>query len=266
MLTEMDPRKAIPQAHALFKAGRLDEAEALLKEVRSEDPWNPQVPIALAMIAARRTGPEAALPLMKHALSLQPDSSATLLWVAILSQQVGDKDAAYEYCLQSVEADPKNAEAQFMAGELSLQRERFQDALGYFNAALATNSTEPTFHRGRSNALSGLSRDGEALAAAKEAVKLLPDEEYLTIQGELEHLVGNVADSAKSSRRALKLNPDCVRAQTNLARALAEMGDPDAEEAWERAVRMAPDSGDLRLNKAQAHAARGEREAGGVAM
>jgi predicted O-linked N-acetylglucosamine transferase (SPINDLY family) len=196
-----------------------------------------------------------------------------LLQAALAHHQAGrlaEAEAIYRQVL--VEA-PDQPDALQLLGFLAHQCGHHQQAIDLIRRAMALRPGEATFHNNLATTLTALGRVDEAEAELRRALELKPDADVIRmnlanllrdagriddaieqygqidtpgacmIRGALLQQRARLADAAAAWRRATELNPTSADAHSNLAQALAWLGDASeqAVRAGEEAVRLQPD-------------------------
>lgn len=134
------------QAIELTKAGKLDEAEAVYKQLLEKNPAIPQIHYNLGYICNERKDYAGAEASLKKALELKPDFSEASVLLARVYQLSGQKDKALE--LMSGAGSSGDAKAQFNLGVMHLEAQRLDDAEAAFKKAeqLDPSNAEVHFH------------------------------------------------------------------------------------------------------------------------
>ncbi|MFE3824174.1 hypothetical protein [Streptomyces sp. NPDC059092] len=131
------------------------------------------------------------------------------------------------------------AEALYALGELAWERGEPTEAMGHYDAALATARDHPASLAGRARALAALSRTDEAYRDYQAALAKLPRPEYALELGELYDANGLDGDAhtqyATLRARAARAQGHGVNEELVLARFEADHGSPTAAVARLRA-------------------------------
>jgi Flp pilus assembly protein TadD len=167
---------------------------------------------------------------------------------AIQLHQAGrgaEAEALYRGILQE---SPRQPDALHLLGILAHQAGRHQEAIDLISRALALRGPDAIFQSNLAAAYLEVDRLVEAVAHAREALRLNP-----SLPGAHNNLgvalrrQGQLAEAEACFREALRLQPNYVEALTNLGATLHQQGKPaDALPLLQDAVRRAP-------NFAQAH-------------
>ncbi|RZL89205.1 MAG: tetratricopeptide repeat protein [Variovorax sp.] len=208
----------ISLAERHYRAGQIDLAESLLREVIARDPMSAKAYELLAYICGNR-------------------------------QEL----AACEDYLQQASALPEcSAEALFYLGRVQLQRGRAREALGSFGRSieLAGDYFEGLHELGVAHSVLG--EHEQALAAFRRAERRNPRSHEL--QSNLAHTLAALRHFGAALRhcdRALALDPRLVGVWTDRGAALTELGrGPEALESYQRALALAPGDVSAWMNRA----------------
>ncbi len=131
----------------------------------------------------------------------------------------------------------------FQLGEMAYRDQRLDQAVGYYQAALALR---PHHYVVWNNLGVIRSEQGDldaAIAAFRTAIRLEPEHaETFNNLGNALNGQGKPLDAAKAFRRAIRLNPQLAVAHTNLGRTLIDQGDADSALPFcQTAVRLQPE-------------------------
>lgn len=96
------------------------------------------------------------------------------LEAAIAIHRTGRIDEAETTYRRVVAEQPDNPEALHMLGVVHLQKQLLSDALKYFDEAISRKSDDARYHNNQGNALMGLGRHEDAIAAFRNALTIDP--------------------------------------------------------------------------------------------
>jgi Flp pilus assembly protein TadD len=198
------PQDTFARAEELYKAGRIQQAEALYSRVAASDPEYRQALVRLGTIYYATERPALAEDRFRTALQLRESAGVlTLLAGAQFNQE--EFDEAYKSAKRALELDPKQTKA--------------FAALGMIYTALKNWP--------------------DADAAYAESLRLDPkDSTTWYLRGRSYYLRNEFAKAREAFESALKLNPQSIRVYENLALTLDLLGDPKAaEKTFENGVR-----------------------------
>jgi tetratricopeptide (TPR) repeat protein len=183
-------RERFTKALELSKAGRLDEAEALYKEILETRPDIPEAYENLGYLYEQKKDWPAAQSAYDKALELRPDSTEIMTALAVIYQKSGQDEKAAELMGKVVVENPEDAVAQFNRGGLLLNAGDTAGAIQAFEAALAADPELAEAHYYLGTVLVGEGRTDEARERLEQYLSMNPDREdhVATAQGLLEAL------------------------------------------------------------------------------
>jgi tetratricopeptide (TPR) repeat protein len=174
------------------QAGRLEQAEALYREILAREPDNADALDLLGVLACQKGRRHQAAALIARAVTLNPAASFYHNNLGNVLQELGRFEDSVLCYQQALRLEPEYAEALSNLG----------------------------------NALTRLGRTEEALACLIEALRLKPDDPGLYSNlGATLQTMGRVDEAVACHQEALRLDPECVHAHTNLAAACLLAGD-----------------------------------------
>jgi tetratricopeptide (TPR) repeat protein len=226
----------------LVQQGRIEEGIARYREfVRSkaDDPLGHQK-LGTALMQAGRF--EEAVPALRRAIQLNPDS-ATHNSLGTALMQVGRPEEATASFQRAIELQPDNPLAQGNLGLALLGTGRAREAVAPLQRVASLQSDAPDAHRNLGVALMRSGQVDAAVESLQRAVQLQPGHaDAHNALGEVLIQAARPRDAVASLKRALELKPDHPEAHYNLANALATLGEPRAALAeFREAVRLRPD-------------------------
>ncbi|MEM7283348.1 MAG: tetratricopeptide repeat protein, partial [Pseudomonadota bacterium] len=201
------------------KASNFDQAE---KEYRSHIKEHPDDPDALHLLGLllHQTGrSEAAIPLLKQAIELKPQSSQSIPLIA-MALSVSDQDEeGLEYCKAGLTKDPDNANIVNAAGRIHQKLGDYKHAAHLFQRAA---QIRPDFTDARHNLGLALLNMGQYETAAEQleaAANMTPRNPY--IHHDLALALSRLGDfeyARECLRTSLTLKTDNLEAKLSLAR------------------------------------------------
>jgi Flp pilus assembly protein TadD len=271
------PQSAVADARSLVDAGKLDEAEELLRRHLVTEPRSPDGHFLLGYVLFRKiqedarrergsghsqaTREAAKASLAAYAEgSRYRDLSAFDLKIAALDQSlVGDLMSADQLLTRSVAANPSDAEAWYYLGRTKYTENRFEEAVHAFQQCLAL---EPRNVRAQDNlglSYAGLGRADDATAAYEAAIAWqaqrtdLDAGPFLNL-GTLFVEQNRPRDAVPPLLRAIEIAPGDARAHEQLGKAYGHLDESSrAQSELEIAVRLDPESAPLHFMLGQAY-------------
>ncbi|MGD0461131.1 MAG: tetratricopeptide repeat protein [Tepidisphaeraceae bacterium] len=211
-----------------LRAGRLAEAEPLLRQVLARTPHHAGALHLLGCVAFQMRPPSEAEDLIRRAIALDPAQAVfhTNLGLALLV--MGRKDDAIQAFRQSVKLWPEHPDANNELGNVLCDVGQFDEALDCFKRAAAAR---PGHAPSLFNLGTGWLR--KALAAP-------PDQDPSKAPA-AQRRKDDLQEAVQCLQRALALRSDDADSANNLGNALQALGRTDeAIAAWRRAAAVAP--------------------------
>ncbi len=237
--TEQD---TFQSALAALRAGNIDEAEQLLKDVLSTQPRNVAVLNVLGLVLIHLGKFADAENYLRLAVQEQPRSDAALRNYGVALTALNRPDAALLHFTAALAINPDAAETWKGRGTALLDLKRPDEAIADLDNALRINPqyAEALFDKGQ--ALRALHRREQALAAFSNAVSFRPD----FVNGWLERgnlcaELGQHQDSLAAFNQALALQSDLAEAWLGRGNTLHLLKRHDeALLAYDRALALNP--------------------------
>lgn len=261
-------------AYSLQRAGRVQEAAALLETGQASIPDDVRLWIEHARLAASVSDWAVAARRWEAVGRRFPDridayANAADAWI-----NAGDNVAAESFLTEGLVRNPDNAALWIAAARIADRRSESDDAVTLWTGAANRFPNEIATHFGLAGALRSRERLTEAESALAKAVELHPsDRGLMTEWAMVAHRRRDMAEAAKRWEMVIEHRPDGEMAHLMLADALKSLGRrteaddrlrqamehfPDRREPWLAYARMAegdPDSAEL-LQRWRAAAAR----------
>lgn len=162
---------------------------------------------------------------------------------AAREHRAGHAAQAEAICRQILELDPNQPDALSRLGALAFSAGRLDEALVFFDRAIAARPGDAAGQRNRAMVLAALGRIDEAIAAVRQALVLRADfaEAWLDLGIALRQ-TGHADEAIAAMRRAVELRPEYAEALNTLGVALAQRGRRDeAAAAFGQALAARPD-------------------------
>lgn len=213
---QLTPEQALQLASQHQAAGRLPEAENLLRQILKLNPQNAHALHLLGVVTYQAGQPILALDLIRQAIAIEPTAALFESNLAEMSRQQGRVDEAIEHGRKAVALDPTMASAHSNLGIALFDAQQYDEA-------------EAAHHR--------------ALAVAPNLLQSLNN------LGSIERARGNKSEALVWYRKALAINPDFLESLTNIGAVLVE--EERAEEAVQpllKVLQVYPDSPEALCN------------------
>jgi choline-sulfatase len=229
--TKPDPKLMIGvfnrlrRANAAVHEGRLEEAEAIARDLVDRDSRNAFATVILASTLMEQGRYRDALDRYRTYLALVPTSADAHHWSAICYVRLGDRDRALAEEAAALAIDPRDTDARVLRGGLLAERGRWDEAIGELRAAVETVPANAVFRVGLARILTGARRFEDAEREYRRALELGPqDPEAHSGYGTLLAARGLSDRAVTEFERALELQPDREQTRLELAEALARAG------------------------------------------
>jgi tetratricopeptide (TPR) repeat protein len=178
-----------------------------------------------------------------------PAGAASSTFIAMLRQQAmshyraGNRAAALGACRQLLSLAPKLADVAAFAGTIAMELGAVDDAVSFYEQAVAAKRDFAEAHYNLGNALMQLGRTAAAVEAYRRAAKLRPG--FVPIHNNLGNALQALChwdEAAHAYRRATALAPEVPDLARNLGIVLEKLGDiAGAEAAHRRAIALKPE-------------------------
>lgn len=215
---------------------KYDEAISILRKAEAKFPENIQIKEAIKNLSAEAVDIklESAANYYKNKdykaaineyLSIEPQTSDTMLGVASSYQNLGDIDNAIEYYKKAFELAPTNSDISYYVGALYAEKEDMENAKKYAEKALALNKTNTqakellkniNAHISSQNlekaiALFDEEKYDDSLSLLEQIIKENPKDAYaLYYRGMISDAKQKYSDSIEDYKKAIALNPDLL--------------------------------------------------------
>ena len=231
-----DPaRSSIAQAAAHHRAGRLEEAEAIYREILQRDPRNLEALRLLALIAMDTEHYGQAEKLLKRAVEAAPDFVAA--WIDLSRAQIErlELPAALASIERAATQSPRSANVQVHVANVLARSGRQDEAIEAYRKAIELNPRLPTAHVGLGNTLKTIGRQAEAIEAYRRATVTRPEasEAWWSLSNLKTFRFDEAEVEAMERQLELPALPDEARVQFSFALAKAREDRGDYARAFE---------------------------------
>lgn len=146
----MNTAKILESALERHKAGQLEEAAALYREVLDGDPENADALHLMGVIMFDSGNRAAAIDLIQRALEIDPGIPSAFNNLAGILYKEGRLDEAGRLYLQAIQISPQFGEAWYNLGNIRQNQGRYDEALECYGRTLATAPNHAPAHWNRS--------------------------------------------------------------------------------------------------------------------
>ncbi len=235
--------KLFAKACEFYKAGRLDEAEALYRKVIAVDRKHFDSLYLLGLLSYQLGRHEAAAEMLGRALALQGERADVQMHLGVVLHALGRLEAAAARLERALALKPDDAEAHNNLEVVLKDQGQLERALCCYQRALALKFDYAEAHNNLGVVLHTLGRFDEAVTGYRRALALRPDwPEALTNLGRALQEQGKPAEAIERYRQALGLRPDDPEVLNNLGLALADQEKAaEAIERFRQVLRLRPD-------------------------
>jgi Tfp pilus assembly protein PilF len=235
-------------ACGFLMAGKLAEAETLLRKVVLSDPGHAGAHNDLGVIFSHRGKTEQAVDHFEKAIELAPGSADAYTNLGNHYHAAGRFDGAAKAYRKAVTLDPGDADTETNLGNSLHALGRTEEAAACFRRALAIEPGHLLALNNLGNSLQALGHMEEAASSFRRALVIKPDFALaLGNLGNVFHIQGKLAEAEETMRRAIAAAPGLAMAHGNLGFVLRDLGRfEEAEECMNRALEIDP--GDVAAN------------------
>lgn len=241
-------------ALGMHQQGKLDQAEALYKEILQSESQHFDALQLMATIAIQRKNSASAVELFDQALKINPDHANSLnnCGTALLNlKRYEEALASYD---RAIEIEPDLAEALYNRGNALLNLKRHEQALASYKRAVKINPYHAQALNNIGNALCDLKRPEEALESYDRALQIKPDYvEALINRGTALRDLERHEQALDSYDRAIKVEPGHTEALNNRGIALQSLKRyEEALASYDIALKIKPDFAEALYNHGNA--------------
>jgi len=233
---------------AHFRAGRLDEAERIFRQILDRDPRDVRAWHLLGLVAKQRGELPAAMECLKRAIELAPEYAEARCDLGNCWKELGNPDEAEACYRGSLEFKPELATGHLNLGILCEERGAVAEAASCYRRAVGIDPTLAAGHHALGTALLKEGKYHEAAESFRCAVFIAPQRVESHCQlGNCLALMGELGEAFACYQRVAELKPWDAGGYHNLGTVLHTSGAfREAIGCYEQALRLQP-------NMAEAH-------------
>ncbi len=240
----------IDQALSHHRAGQLQQAEAIYRQILRSQPDHPDALHLLGVVALQAGRNDTAVKYIEHALQGNPRSAEYHYNLGLALSAQGRVANAEVHFRKAIELKPDYAQAHNNLANTLEEQGKVEAAIAHYRNALRFQPGNAAAHTNLANVLKTRGQDDEAIAHYQKALVLDPssaDARYNL--GNALRVLGRVEEAVDEYKKAIALNPRLADAHYNLGLALRELEQLDAAvESYENALRINPDLADVHNN------------------
>ncbi len=232
------------RALELHRAGRLQDAAAIYRQLLAEDPGHADAAHLLGLVFLRNNDIDSAIRCIRDAVELDPNNP---LYHANLGNILKDSgrptDAIMAY-RRALELHPGYAEVHNNLGYVLQAGGMIEEGIGHYRQAITLRPDNYRAHYNLGNALFLSGKNEDAVAAFREAARLNPGHaDTWDHLGIVLQRLGRAAEAEACIRRWIQIDPTSADAFRALGLDLEQQGRIDeAFDSYQRAVALRPDS------------------------
>ncbi len=237
----------IPEALAIalehHKAGRLQAAEQIYRQILAADPKQADAIHLLGVAAHQRGQHEVAVDHIRRAIGLRPKEPAYYNNLAEAYRAWGRSDEAIECYQRALQLKPDYAEAHNNLGNAWKAQGKLDQALACYQRALELKPRYAEAYANLGNVWQDLGKPVQAIECYRQALQLQPS--YVAVHmslGAVWQAQGKLEQAIECYQRALELQPDNAAVHNELGIAWRERGSAmQARECFQRAAELRPE-------------------------
>ncbi|MEK7412468.1 MAG: tetratricopeptide repeat protein, partial [Planctomycetota bacterium] len=259
--------EALNLALQYHQDGRLQEAEALYRQILQVQPDHPDALHLLGMIAHQGGQHQVAVEYIRRAIVLNPHAAEFQSSLGMVYRALGKLEEAVASYRQALTLKPEFADAYSNLGNVFRDQGKLEEAVAQYRRALALKPDLADAHSNLGNVFRDQGKLEEAVAQYRRALALKPDlADAHSNLGLALQAQGKLEEAEAHYRQALTLKPDDADAHYNIGFALqAQSRLEEAVAQYRRALVLKPDLADAHNNLGLALHAQGKLAEAAVA-
>lgn len=227
-MVQLTIEQANRQSLQLLRAGRLQEAEALARQILRHAPDSATALQCVGLAAHQAARHEEAVEWLRRSVLADPRNPQYHYNLAEALKPLNRDEEALAALHEAIRLRPDFPQAQLNLGALYARGGRWEESVQPFREALRLRPTEPWAYLNLSRSMRAMERLDEAEALRRKAIELAPQlAPAHNMLGSVLREMGRIDEAVAAFRKAVTLKPDYREAHSNLCYAL--YFDPDAD-------------------------------------
>jgi tetratricopeptide (TPR) repeat protein len=238
----VDTQQALERGRGLHRAGRLNEAESIYRQVLAADPENADGLHLLGVMAHQRGQNELAIDLIGKAIAHNSAVADFHCNFGNATRALGRHAEAETHYRRALRLNPTHVESYNNLGNALSAQGRIKEAEQQFRRALGLRPGYAVAHFNLADSLCAQGRTKQAVTHYQQAVGLFPafPAAHFNLALAL-HTQGKLAEAAASCREAIAIEPNWAHAHRRLGAIQRQLNRPiEAEASYRRAHELAP--------------------------
>jgi protein O-GlcNAc transferase len=226
-----------------LRAGKLEKAEDICREIIRDQPENAEALHFLGLIYFQRSDYNTATDYIKKALQLNPHFADAYNNLGIIYQNKGQLHEAVVHYQRALQLKPNFVHANYNLAIVLQAAGQIEEALSYYQKTIALNPNIAGAYYYSGVILQMKGQHEEAIAYYLKTIELDPGhlDAYNNLGVELQNQE-QFEKAIQCYQRAIELDPNYAQAYNNLGNALNEVGQWEkAIESYVKAVTIKPD-------------------------
>lgn len=247
---QVSVQQALQQAIQHHRAGQLQQAEGLYRQVIAVEPGNADACHLLGLLAKQFGKNDAAIALIQQAIRKKPDFAEAYSNLGLVLQGMGRLGEAMVNYRTAISLKPDYVEAHNNLGNALQEQGQLVEAIASYRTAISLKPDYAEAYNNLGNVLKGNGQLNEAMACYRQALVLKPDyAEAHSNLGTLFQDQGQLAEAMNCYRQALVFKPDYAEGHNNLGNVLQVQGLlPEAVASYGKAILLKPDYAEAHCN------------------
>jgi tetratricopeptide (TPR) repeat protein len=209
---------ALERAQKLLNAGRLKQAETVLRDIIKARPRHANAHNLLSVVLYRLGQREEALKAVREAIELNPDNTNYYCNLGEMERQAKHLDVAISMLNKAIKLDPKCVQAHNNIGIVYYDRRQFSKALESYRKAISIDPNYAEAYNNLGNALRASGRPQEAIAEYENAIDHRENyAEAYNNMGVMLRELHKFEEAELAFRRATGIRENYLEATNNLA-------------------------------------------------